>query len=464
MNSRTYSMNMCEGPLVGKIVRYAIPLAATYLLQHAFHVADMIVIGRFAADKAVSLAAIGTTGDINALMLNLIWGVSIGANVVVAQSYGARDRKSLTHAVHSSLALALFFGLLLGALGVTFAPCLLRMINAKGEVLDKGVLYWRICLVAAPFMLIYNYCCSVLRALGDTRRPLIFLSISGVLNVVLNVVFVTVVKLDVAGVALATALSQALSAVLVLRVMIKSEGPERIMLKHVRFYWPQVQRMLFIGVPAGLQGMCFSISNVIIMSAINTLGPAATAGNFSACQIEGVMYVIQLAMYQTAMAFAGQNFGARKYDRVLRSVLISAMLMCAVIMTLSVFDLVFGRQLLGIITTDAKVVEQAMTRLYMTLPGYFLLGLMDTSTGGLRGIGVSVRPAVVMLLGACGFRIVWVKTTFPLERFHSLWGLFISYPVSWGLVVLINGGMFLYLVSRLMKKQRAGEAAEAAGC
>ena len=460
MNSGRYNMDMCEGALTGKIVRYAIPLVATYLLQHAFHVADMVVIGRFAANKAVSLAAIGTTGDLNALMLNLIWGVSIGANVVVAQSYGAKDRKSLIHAVHSSLALALLFGIALCVLGVTFSRSFLAGINASGEVLDKGALYWRICLCGAPFMLIYNYCCSVLRALGDTRRPLIFLSISGVVNVVLNVVFVTAVKLDVAGVALATALSQVLSAILVLLVMVRSEGPERIMLKHVRFYWPQVKRMLLIGVPAGLQGMCFSISNVIIMAAINTLGPAATAGNLLACQIEGVMYVIQLAMYQTAMAFAGQNYGARKYDRVLRSVLISAMLMCAVIVTLSIFDLVFGRQLLGIITPHPEVVEQALGRLYMTLPGYFLLGLMDVSTGGLRGIGVSVRPAVVMFLGACGFRIVWVRTTFPLERFHSLWGLLVSYPISWAIVVLINGGMFIYIVSRLMKKQRAAQTAE----
>lgn len=457
-----YNINMCEGPLTGKIVKFALPLVATYLLQHAFHVADIVVIGNFAADKAVSLKSIGTTGDLNAMMLNLIWGVSVGANVVVAQCYGSGDRKSLVHAVHTSLALALLLGVMVSVLGLVFAPQLLTLINAEGEVLQKATLYWRICFAGVPFMLVYSYCSAVLRALGDTRRPLFFLTISGVVNVVLNIIFVTVVKLDVAGVALATAFSQVLSAVLVLSVMIRSEGPERIMLAHVRFYWPQVKKMLHIGIPAGLQGMCFSFSNVIIMSAINRLEHSAGAGNIAACQIEGVMYVIVIAMYQTAMAFSGQNYGAKKYDRARRSTLLSAGLLTVVVVLLSTIDLVWGRELLGVITPDRAVADQALARLSLTLPSYFLLGWMDVFTGGLRGIGVSVKPAFVTVLGVCGFRIAWVETTFPMERFHSLWGLFVSYPISWGLVALLNGGLFLYLISRLIKKQRAAEPPEAA--
>ena len=393
-------------------------------------------------------------------MLNLIWGVSVGANVVVAQCYGSGDRKSLVHAVHTSLALALLFGLTVCVLGLIFAPVLLDLINARGEVFRKGTLYWRICLCGAPFMLIYNYCSAVLRALGDTRRPLLFLTISGVVNVVLNIVFVTCFRMDVAGVALATALSQLLTAGLILFVMTTSDGPERIMLSHVRFYRPQVKRMLHIGIPAGLQGMCFSLSNVIIMSAINTLGPLAVAGNTVACQLEGVMYVIVIAMYQTAMAFSGQNYGAGKYDRVRRSTLIVAGLLTLVVAVLSTFDLVCGRQLVGIIRPERAVIDQAMSRLILTLPTYFLLGWMDVATGGLRGIGVSVKPALTTVLGVCVFRIIWVKTAFPLECFHSLWGLLISYPVSWALVVSINGGLFFYLVSRMMKRRRAEEALE----
>ena len=454
--NRSYNMDMTEGPLTGKIVRYALPLVATYLLQHAFHLADIIVIGRFASSK--SLAAIGTTGDLNALVLNLIWGVSVGANVVVAQCYGARDHRSLVHAVHTSLALALFFGALVCVTGVAFAPHMLAGINARDEVLAKATLYWRICLFGAPFMLVYNYCCSVLRALGDTQRPLVFLSISGIVNVVLNVVFVTVFRMDVAGVALATALSQALSAVLVLRVMTNSVGPEKIMLRHVRFYWPEVRRMLHIGIPAGIQGAFFSVSNVIIMAAINTLGHEATAGNVAACQIEGVMYVIVLAMYQTAMAFSGQNYGARKYDRVRRSVLICTWQLTLVVVALSTIFLVFDEQLLGFITPDRAVVAQAESRLTITLSTYFLLGFMDIATGGLRGIGRSVTPAVVSLLGACVFRIVWVASAFEVPRFHSLRGLLVSYPLSWGAVALVNGGMFFIAVRYLIGKQRRAAA------
>jgi putative MATE family efflux protein len=461
--NKSYNMDMCEGPLTGKIVRYALPLVATYLLQHAFHLADIIVIGQF-AETSESLAAIGTTGDLNCLILNLIWGVSIGANVVVAQCYGAKDRRSLVHAVHTSLALALLFGALVCVAGVAFAPHMLAGINAEGEVLRKATLYWRICLFGAPFMLIYNYCCSVLRALGDTRRPLVFLSVSGVANVVLNVVFVTVFKMDVAGVALATALSQLLSAALVLRVMVESAGPEKIMLRHVRFYWPEVRRMLHIGVPAGIQGAFFSISNVIIMAAINTLGHEATAGNVAACQIEGVIYVIVIAMYQTAMAFSGQNYGAKKYERVRRSVLICAWQLTLVCLVLSAIGIVFGEQLLGFITPDRKVVAQAETRLYLTLSSYFLLGFMDIATGGLRGIGRSVFPAAVSLLGACVFRIIWVETAFERPAFHSLRGLLISYPISWGAVSLVNGGMFFLVIHLLIRKRRRAEAGGRMSC
>jgi putative MATE family efflux protein len=460
--NRSYNMNMCEGPLTGKIVRYALPLVATYLLQHAFHLADIIVIGQF-AETSKSLAAIGTTGDLNALVLNLIWGVSVGANVVVAQCYGAQDRRSLVHAVHTSLALALCFGVLVCVAGVAFAPYMLSGINAQGEVLRKATLYWRICLFGAPFMLVYNYCCSVLRALGDTRRPLLFLSISGIANVVLNVVFVTAFKMDVAGVALATALSQLLSAVLVLRVMVSSVGPERIMLRHVRFYWPEVRRMLHIGVPAGIQGAFFSISNVIIMAAINTLGHEATAGNVTACQIEGVMYVIVIAMYQTAMAFSGQNYGAKKYDRVRRSVLICTWQLTLVVVVLSTIGIVFGEKLLGFITPDRAVVAQAESRMYLTLSSYFLLGFMDIATGGLRGVGRSVFPAVVSLLGACVFRIIWVETAFERPEFHSLRGLLISYPISWGAVAFVNGGMFFLVVHLLIRKQRRQAACGGSG-
>ena len=448
MAASRYNVNMCEGPLFGKIVRFMLPLAATYLLQHLFHFADILVIGRFASHE--SMAAIGTTGDLNALMLNMIWGVSVGANVVVAQCYGAGDRKTLTHAVHSALALSFLFGTLILVLGMLFARSMLRGIDVPDEVIDRAVLYWRICFCGTPFMLIYNYSSSVLRALGDTRRPLCLLTIAGIVNVVLNLVFVILFRMDVAGVALATALSQLMSGILVLRIMMRSTGAERIVPRHIGFYWPQVKRMLYIGIPAGLQGACFSVSNVIMQRAINSIGAYAMAGNIVCCQLEGVMYVIIIAVYQTAMSFSGQNYGAKRYDRARRSVLICLGIISAITMTGGWLCFAFGRELLWFIKPDQLVVEQGLERLRFTMSTYFLLGAMDLFTGGLRGIGRSILPLVVSLLGACVYRIIWIWTVFP--RYRSLGSLLVTYPVSWFLVSAVNGAMFFIIVKRLIAR------------
>lgn len=457
MAASRYNVNMCEGPLFGKIVRFMLPLAATYLLQHLFHFADILVIGRFASHE--SMAAIGTTGDLNALMLNMIWGVSVGANVVVAQCYGAGDRKALTHAVHSALALAFLFGTLVFVLGMIFARAMLRGIDVPEGVIDRATLYWRICFCGTPFMLIYNYSSSVLRALGDTRRPLCLLTIAGIANVALNLVFVIFFRMDVAGVALATALSQLMSGILVLRIMVRSTGAERIMPRHIGFYWPQVKRMLYIGIPAGLQGACFSISNVIMQQAINSIGAYAMAGNIASCQLEGLMYVIIIAVYQTAMSFSGQNYGAKCYDRVRRSVLICLGVICSITAVGGWLCLAFGRELLWFIKPDNLVVEQGLERLRFTMSTYFLLGAMDVFTGGLRGIGRSISPLVVMLLGACVYRIIWIQTVFP--DYRSLGSLLLSYPISWFLVSAVNGALFFIVLKRLI--ERGVTAVPAAG-
>ncbi|MBQ6352240.1 MAG: polysaccharide biosynthesis C-terminal domain-containing protein, partial [Lentisphaeria bacterium] len=323
-------------------------------------------------------------------------------------------------------------------------------IDVPSEVIDRSVLYWRICLCGTPFMLIYNYSCSVLRALGDTRRPLFLLTVAGVVNVVLNLVFVIVFRMDVAGVALATALSQVLSGVLVLRIMVRATGAEKVMFRHIRFYWPQVKRMLHIGIPAGLQGACFSISNVLIQQSINSIGAYAMAGNVVCCQIEGALYVLVIAVYQTAMSFSGQNYGAKRYDRSRRSVLICLGLICSFTAAVGWLSLGFGRELLGLIQPDQLVIDQAMERLRLTMSTYFLLGAMDVFTGGLRGIGRSVLPLVVSLLGACVYRIIWIWTVFP--RCRTLGSLLWSYPISWFLVTAVNGALFFIIVNRLIAR------------
>ena len=448
MAASRYNVNMCEGPLLGKIVRYVLPLVATYLLQHLFHFADIVVIGRFASHE--SMAAIGTTGDLNILMLNLIWGIATGANVVVAQCYGAGDRKALTHAVHSAMALAFFFGTLVFVLGMIFARSMLRGIDVPDEVIDRASLYWRICFCGTPFMLIYNYSSAVLRALGDTRRPLCLLTVSGVVNVLLNLVFVIVFRMDVAGVALATALSQMLSGFLMLRLMIRSNGAERIMLRHVRFYWPQIKRMLYIGIPSGLQGACYSVPNVLMQRAINSIGAYAMAGNIVSCQLEGVFYVLVIAVYQTAMSFAGQNYGAKRYDRVRRGILICLGLICSITAVGGWLCLGYGRELLSMIQPNELVVDQAMERFRLTMSTYFILGAMDTMAGALRGIGRSISPLVVTLLGACVYRIIWIWTVFP--HYHTLGSLLVTYPISWLFVSAVNGAMFFIIIKRLIDR------------
>jgi putative MATE family efflux protein len=446
--SGKHSIDMTEGPLFGKIVRYVLPLTATYMMQHLFHFADIMVIGRFASHE--SMAAIGTTGDLNGMMLILIWGIATGANVVVAQCYGAGDRKALAHAVHSAMALAFTLGTLVFFLGMIFARSLLLGIDVPPEVIDKSCLYWRICFFGTPFMLVYNYACAVLRALGDTRRPLYLLTLGGVVNVLLNLVFVIVFHMDVAGVALATALSQMLSGLLMLRLMLRSTGPERIMLRHVRFYWPQVRRMLYIGIPSGMNGLCWTFPNVLIQRSINSLGAYAMAGSIVSCQLEGVLYVIVIAVYQTAMSFAGQNYGAKRYDRVRRSVLICLGVICSINAVGGWLCLAWGRELLRMIKPDALVVEQGFERLSITMSTYFILGAMDTFSGGLRGIGRSISPLVVTFLGACVYRIIWIWAVFP--RYRTLGSLLMTYPVSWSFISAVNGAMFFIIVKRLIDR------------
>ena len=450
--NRSHSIDMTQGPLFGKIVRYILPLTATYMMQHLFHFADIVVIGRFASHE--SMAAIGTTGDLNGMMLILIWGIATGANVVVAQCYGAGDHRALTHAVHSALALAFTLGTLVFVLGMIFAPALLRWIDVPDGVIDRSILYWRICFVGTPFMLIYNYTCAVLRALGDTKRPLYLLTLGGVVNVLLNLVFVIVFRMDVAGVALATALSQMLSGGLMLRLMLKSTGPERVMLRHVRFYWPQVRRMLYIGIPSGLNGVCWTFPNVLIQRAINSLGAYAMAGSIVSCQLEGVLYVIVIAVYQTAMSFAGQNYGAKRYDRVRRSVLICLGVICSINAVGGWLCVGYGRELLSMIQPDALVVAQGFERLRITMSTYFILGAMDTFTGGLRGMGRSISPLVVTLLGACVYRIVWIGTVFP--RYRTLGSLLVTYPAAWSFIAAVNGTMFFIIVKRLIDRGESG--------
>ena len=454
----TGRIDMCRGPLAGNIVRFAIPVVLGDLLQLTFDAADMAVIGNWSVHGHSSLAAIGTTNSITNLLLTLVLGISGGVNVVAAQCYGAKDDRGISRTVHTGIALALFSGAVLLAVGVFAARPLLRWILVPEEILESAKLYLQLRFLGIPFLMIFTFGCVLLRAAGDTKRPLYYLVTAGVVNVVLNLVFVIVFKWAVAGVALATAAAKGLAAALVIRALVREGGPGRLMLSKIRFCIPTLKRILWLGIPSGLQSSCYWIANVIIQAAINTFGALTIAGNTAAGMLEAVLHTFTFAMYQSVLSFAGQNYGARKYDRVARSILVCLFFGMASSLVLGWGAYFCGWRLLGLFNSDPRVIGQGMIRLQVIFTTYWLVGALDVVGGGLRGVGRSVAPALVSLIGVCGFRIWWVLAVFP--KFDSLTWLYATYPISWGIASLCNGAMLFMVCRRLL---RGGEAPPCVG-
>ena len=445
--AKRYEMDMTSGPLLGKIVRFAIPLALAHLLQLAFDAADMMVIGNFSSHE--SLAAIGTTNSITTLLMTLAIGIGGGVNVVAAQLYGARDRRGLARTVHTTAALGLLMGAILMVTGLVAARPLLMLIRTPAEILDRARLYLQLRFLGIPFLLFYNFGSALMRAVGDTRRPLYYLTAAGVVNVALNLFFVVVCRMDVAGVAFATAVSKALSAYLVIRALVSSCDAVRLVPGKIRFYSAELGRILWIGIPSGLQSSCFALSSVIIQSAINSLGALTVAGSTASYTLEMLLHVVPLAIYQTVLSFVGQNYGSGNYERMLRCIRVCAICAVAAGIVFGWGGYLNGRALLGLFNSDPGVIDQGMIRLRMMLVPYFLGAAMDVVNGGLRGMGRSVAPAAVLLFFACVFRILWVA--FVFAKYPTLDTLFLSYPVSWALVLLVNGGMLHCFCRRLIR-------------
>ena len=452
MAATRHDIDMTEGPLLGKIIRFAIPVALANLIQLAFDAADMAVIGKWSIYGHKSLAAIGATNTITGLLVIMISGIAGGANVVAAQCYGAQDKRGLSRVFHTGIALGMWSGLLMLVLGVTLARPLLELTRTPDDIIDQACLYLRLRFLGVPFSMVYMFGCLLMRAVGDTRRPLWYLTFAGIVNLLLNMLFVIVFKWDVAGVAFATGVSKALSAFLVLAALMKNRGACRVILKQVRMYVPELKRILYIGVPSGLQSACYSISNVIIAAAVNTLGAVAIAGNTVSAIIEGLIHIVSFSMYHSVLAFGGQNYGARKYDRAARAVLLC--LACSVTFNLVAGWTAFlnGKPLLLLLTSDPAVIEAGMLRFKVSFTTYFIAGALDIIGGGLRSQGRSLQPMIVTILCVCVFRIIWIFTVFP--RYRTLTSLYISYPISWTFVVMING-VALYLLFR--KLIRRGE-------
>lgn len=447
MKRKSYEIDMCNGSLLPKILLFSIPLMMSSILQLLFNAADMVVVGRFAGSSA--LAAVGANASLINLLTNLFIGFSVGANVLVARFYGARKEQEISETVHSAIVLSLVCGVGLMIFGMIVAPQILVLMGTPSDVLSQAVLYIRIYFAGMPVILLYNFGSAILRAVGDTQRPLYYLFAAGVINIILNLIFVIGFHLGVAGVALATVISQVVSAGLIFRCMTKMEGGCQVEWKKLRMKKEKVVQIVRIGFPAGLQGTVFSLSNVLIQSSVNSFGSVAMAGNTAASNIEGFIYMAMNSYHQTALSFTSQNFGAGNYKRIGKVLMECLAMVTGVGLLMGWAAYLFGNQLLGIYSSDPKVIEVGLLRLSVICTTYFLCGVMDVLVGELRGLGYAVMPMIVSLIGACAFRIFWIFTVF--QAHHSLLSLYISYPVSW----ILTGGVHMICYFMVRKKQAA---------
>jgi len=458
MKKNTYQLDMTTGALLPKMLRFALPLMASSLLQLLFNAADIAVVGKFAGDN--SLAAVGSTASLINLMTNLFLGLSIGANVLSAKYTGAGDSTRTSKVVHTSITVSLISGLFLMAAGIIFAPQILVLMKSPDSVIDLASLYLRVYFLGMPAMMLYNFGSSLLRSKGDTKRPLYYLSAAGLLNVALNLLFVIVFHMDVAGVALATIISQYLSAAMILRCLMKEEDAFRLVLRQLGIDRPTLWMLIKIGVPAGFQGVVFSLSNVVIQSSINTLGDTMIAGSSAAANIEGFVWVSMNCFHQAALTFTSQNIGAGRYSRINRILLCSQL--CAITAGLLFGNLAvfFGPTLLSIYSNTESSIAAGMVRLGIICRIYFLCGMMDAIVGSIRGMGYGVTPTIVSMLGACGLRILWIATIFQLPQYHTPEALFFSYPVSWAITFLVHLLCFLIMRRKFPKQDMAVQAGQ----
>ena len=447
---KKYEIDMCNGPILKKMLLFAIPLMFSSILQLLFNAADIVVVGRFAGDD--SLAAVGSTSSLINLLTNLFIGLSVGANVLVARYFGAKKEDELKETVHTAMTLSLIGGIALTVIGIVGAPIILTWMQSPPEVLDLAVVYLRVYFVGMTATMVYNFGSSILRAVGDTKRPLYFLSIAGVVNVTLNLIFVIVFHWGVFGVGLATVISQVISAGLVLRCLMREQGGIRLDLKCLGINKGKLLQIMQIGIPAGFQGMLFSLSNVVIQSSVNSFGNIVVAGNSAASNIEGFVYVAMNAFYQAAISFTGQNVGAGKYSRVNKIMLAAEGCVIFFGLVLGNLAVLFGEPLVGIYSDSAAVITAGVLRLSIICAPYCLCGMMDVMVGVLRGLGYSIAPMIVSLLGACAFRLVWIATIFQVDQFHTIETVYFSYPISWTLTFAAHLVTFVIVRKRLKKR------------
>lgn len=433
---KRYEIDMCNGPLLKSMLLFAIPLMCSSMLQLLFNAADLIVISNFRGED--SMSAVGSNTALINLLTNLFVGLSVGVNVLVARYYGARKEKELKASVHTAISLSIVSGIMLMVIGIIFARDFLILMRVPKRVLPLATTYLRIYFIGMPAMMVYNFGSSVLRAVGDTKRPLYYLTVAGVVNVIVNLLLVVGAGRDVEGVAVATVFSQNISAVLILRALIKEESTIKLSIKQLRIEKNSLFNIFKIGIPAGIQGVIFALSNVLIQSSINSFGEITLAGNAAAANIENFVYMGMNAFHQAAVSFTGQNVGAGKKERIGKILITAQGCVIAVGLIMGIGALLLGNPLLSIYSSDTLVIAAGMRRLYIISATYALCGIMDVFVGVLRGMGYSVMPMIVSLVGACGLRILWLATVFKIPEYHTIEVVYLSYPITWLITLCVH--------------------------
>lgn len=441
---KNYEMDMCNGRILGKMLRFAVPLMLSSMLQLLFNAADLVVIGKYGKEYGVS--AVGSNVALINLLTNLFIGLSVGTNVLVARYFGAKSNEELSETIHTSMLLSVLSGLGLTVIGVIFARDFLVLMRVPKEVIGLATTYLRIYFLGMPAMMVYNFGSAILRAAGDTKRPLYLLMAAGVINVGLNLLLVIVFRLDVAGVGIATVVSQMISAVLIVVCLMKNKGTIKLELSKLKIHKGKLLDILRIGVPAGLQGVIFALSNVVIQSSVNLFGPDVIDGNSAAQNIEGFVYFSMNAFHHATLSFTSQNIGGKRYDRVSKILLCGQL--CAIVFGLVVgYGAIFaGKSLLSIYVSNPAAIEAGLTRLKIISGTYILCGIMDVMVGSIRGMGYTVLPTVVSLIGACALRLVWLATVFQIPKYHTVNTVYMSYPITWAVTIIAH--VVCYIIIR----------------
>ncbi len=447
MNSR-YSLDMTCGPFLKKIMIFSVPLILTGILQLAYNTADIVVVGRFVGKEA--LAAVGSTGSLVNLFVNVFLGLSMGSGVMVARHIGARDDKRVSDCVHTAMLLSVFSGIFIGIIGYFFSGEMLRLMQVPDDVLELATLYLKVYFLGSPGLMTYNFGAAVVRATGDTKRPLFILAVSGIVNVILNVVLIVVFKFGVEGVAIATIISQYVSAVMIVAYLFAINNSCRLSMKKFRIEKNELKQILRLGLPAGVQSSLFSISNVIIQSSVNSFGSVAMAGIAAGSNYDSYIFTGTNAVSQTAMTFTSQNIGARKTENVGKIYRYCLLFASTIGISMGILGFIFNEQIVSFFSDDPGVIQIGAERMTLVMPFYFFCSLMDVTASEIRGMGKSVEPMIVSLIGACGIRILWVFFILPLDR--TLINLYWSYPVSWAVTFFAQFIMFFILKNKMLKK------------